>query len=459
MEQNLIEQLATALAQASGQQLVTPRGVRRGGAQMRQRAVSGLATPFGCCNFFDRCGDGDLMSLHYAGTLPLLDWMGFNPSDECYKVAEFITYVRPEYSQGSPTGGYISDACADPNGIEYGSSKITLENFGRIGRTGPTRDLMKPMKYCINDPVWRLDGTPVADEREWDMRFIMDQILNDIMTLVVTGSDAVAGQFDGLEQWVSTGYTSGMLDSVVVNWAGNPMSGGAGITWNGAAVAATWNFVDVLLAVVRRIRQRISWNPRLRTMGLQPGDMIIALPTDLIDCLLDHYTCWSVCDGAQYNEVAIQSYEARRFRDGLLGGLFGFGRIFLDGYEIPLLGYDFGLIKGPKTGDIYVLTGSVGSWRIWEGEHISASAVPGMVPGGSYFSTDGGRALWLVETDNECRTMKGWMHPRMFCRAPWAQARFQSVQCEKPGGFLSPDPTETSFYPVTSFGADASSCP
>jgi len=47
-----------------------------------QRAISDAATPFGCCNFFDQCGDGDLMSLHFRGQLGLLDLMNFTPTTE-----------------------------------------------------------------------------------------------------------------------------------------------------------------------------------------------------------------------------------------------------------------------------------------------------------------------------------------------------------------------------------------
>lgn len=438
--------------------------VQRGGGMVNRLTLGTAATPFGCCNFFDRCGDGDLMSLHYAGRLPLLDYFGFNVSEECYKVMEFITYVRPSYSGGNPTAGYITDPCADPNGIEYGSNKITTEDYGRVGRLGPTRDLMKTKKYCLSDPVWRLDGSEVTSELEWDQKFVMDAVLNDINGLVITDSSLSGnGHFDGVQRWVRTGYASSMLDAIVIDWNGNPMSGGAGITWNGAAVAATYNFIDVLNAAYRRIRQRISWNQRLAIQQMNVGDMIILMPHSMIQCLLDHYTCWSVCDGAQYNEVAIQSYEARTFRTQLLGGMFGNGRIFLDGFEIPILGYDFGLIKGPTHGDIYLLTGSIGNFRVWEGQHINAqnamTNLGGAASAGNYWQTDGGRVLWNIETDNECRNVKGWIHPRLFCKAPWANVRFQDVVCRVPGGFLSGDPTETSFYPLTSFGGDAADCP
>ena len=128
-----------------------------------------------------------------------------------------------------------------------------------------------------------------------------------------------------------------------------------------------------------------------------------------------------------------------------------------DGQIIPLLGYDWDLIKGPKTGDIYFLTGSVGNFRIWEGEHLSASVTVAENPEAGYFESDGGRMIWRIDTENLCRTMKGWIMPRLFNKAPWSQVRFMNVQCETPGGFLSPDPTETSFYPLTSFSQ--ANCP
>ncbi|MBE9478885.1 MAG: hypothetical protein IMY80_02885, partial [Chloroflexi bacterium] len=228
----------------------------------RTDQISNVVTPFGCCAFFDDCAD-DIMRLSYGNGLPLLDWMGFNVSDECYRTVEFVSFNRPEYEQGSPTGGYISDPCADPNGTEQGFCKLTVEDFGRYGRMGPIRTIMKPEKYCKTSPRRRLDGSAITSEQEWDMTFALDQVLVDVKKHVVSGNATTAGQFDGLERWVKTGYDCSMLDSIVIDWNGNPMSGGAGITWNGAAVAATFNFVDVLLAGYRRIKQRISWAPLL----------------------------------------------------------------------------------------------------------------------------------------------------------------------------------------------------
>ena len=289
------------------------------------------------------------------------------------------------------------------------------------------------------------------DEREWDMRFAMDTLLGDIRTDLITGATTTPGQFDGLERWVKTGYDCSILDSLVIDWNGNPMTGGAGITVNGNPIAATYNFVDVLLSAIRRIRNRITWSPVLSAQEMMVGDMILVLPSHVINCLLDHYTCWSVCDGSQYNEVALQSYEARAFRNTLLGGMFGNGRIFVDGFEIPLLANDWGLIKGPTRSDIYLLTGSVGSVRIWEGEHLSAATAAAQFGELAYFSTDGGRVLGTVQTDNLCYETKLWLRPRLWNMAPWAQIRFQDVVCRDPMGPLSGDPDETSFYPLSSF--------
>jgi hypothetical protein len=285
-------------------------------------------------------------------------------------------------------------------------------------------------------------------------------MLDDVRRALITGSTATAGQFDGLQRWVKNGYECSGLDSYVVNWAGNPMTGGAGITVNGNAVGTTFSFIDVLRDVNQQINQRISWSPMLRGQQKNPGDKILLLPSHWVQCLLDHFTCWFFCDGSQYNETVINTLEGRDFRNSLDGGLFGYGSIKLGGEVIPLLAYDWELIKGPKTADIYLLTGAIGNVRIWEGEHLSADAVLSEFFNGAgitgadlgFFTSDGGRVLGKVVDDELCLATRLWMALRLFCKAPWAQARFQNVQCLRSISPLSPDPLETSFYPETSFG-------
>lgn len=433
-----------------------------------QRAVSDAATPFGCCNFFDQCGDGDLMSLHYRGTLGLLDLMNFQPTDMCLRKVEFIYYNRPAMSGGNPTAAYLSDVCADPNGIEYGACELDVSSFGYLGRTSKERNVQIAEKYCATSPRYRLDGTPVARESEWDMIFTMDTLLDDVRRMMITGNASTPGQFDGLERWVRDGYTqcggsvNSMLDSMVINWNSNGMTGGSGITFNGKAVGTGFDIVDILLAGNRRINQRIGWSPMLRAQNIRPGQKVLLMPSDWIDCLLNFYTCWSVCrDGQTVDSVSLDSLEARDFRRGLEGGMFGDGEIMLGREIIPILGYDWELVKGSNIADMYLLTLGVGTKRFWFGDFLSAANALANINAiraqaattGGYFDTDGGRVLGKQDFTNLCMKIKLWMTMRLFCVAPWAQMRIQNVTCSQPLGFLSPDPLEQPGYPASSFSS------
>ncbi len=423
--------------------------------------VNPAISPFGCCNFFDTCSDEGLFTLFFNGQLDLLDWMGFEVSDVCFREIEYLNFVSP--ANCNETG--VVGACEEPKGIDFGSCSQTIEDFGSYGRRSPTRRADKPVKYCENSPMRFIDGTRVASESQWDEFFTMNQMLTDIRKALITGNAATADQFDGLEQIVATGYACESLDSYVVDWNGQPMEGGNGITLNGNATPEGFDIVDWLLDLTRNIRTRISWSPLLQNQQMRVGDMILVLPGFMARCLLDFYTCWSVCSGAQFEEAnKSPSLEMRDFRLQLNGGLFGHGRIFLDGFEIPLLQYDWELIKGPTRGDMYLLTGSIGSMRIWEGQHLDMNIVPQEfenlgVSGnpGNFYIRDDGRVLGKVVTDGTCYQLELRIRPRIFCTAPWAQIRFQNVVCRTPSGPLSPDPCESSFYiedPLTS-----ASCP
>lgn len=412
---------------------------------------------YGCTGIFDLCGDADLMSLSFQGVEPFLDYLGWERTDVCKILKNFITWVGPQgQGAGSPTNGWLADACADPNLVEWGKCDFQLNDFGRLRRGGPTRDRTKTaLRLCENQPRYRLDGSPINNDTEYDMRIITEVLMQDLKRLVVTGNKATGGQFDGLEQLVKSGYTDtngvtcSMMDSIVIDWNMNGMSGGAGITWNGDAVGATFDIIDVLLAAYRRVRQRIQWASALGSQ-MTPGDMVLVMPSSFIDCLLNFYTCWRVCPGTAYNENNLQSYEARLFRDSLNGGKYGAGRIWLHGFEIPILPYDWSLIKGPSHFDMYLLTGNVGNTKLISGQYndLTKAAGPGET---SFVATDGGRLLTWEVGDHTCTQMIVEMQPRLLMWAPWAQVRIADVVCDVPGGVISPDPTETSFYPETSF--------
>lgn len=427
--------------------------------QVVNRAMSVATTPaqiYGCTGLFDLCGDADLMSLSMAGAEPFLDWMGWEATTVCKIIKNFVDWVRPAYSGGNPTAGYLADACADSNGVEWGKCDFTLNDFGRLRRHTPTRDITKVgLRLCDTQPRYRLDGTPITDDLEYDLRIVTEGLLQDLRRYIVTGNKSTAGLFDGLERLVRAGYEDSdgrrcaMMDSIVVDWNANTLDGGAGMTWNSAALSSSFNFVDVLLAVYRRIRQRLSWAPALGS-NLQVGDIAIVGTTNFNQCLLDQFTCWRVCPGAQYNEANLNSLEAREFRQGLTGGLYGAGKIFLDGFEIPLINYDWALQKGPTRSDAYLLTRKVGSVRLINGQYNDLRVAAEKRPDW-YDATDGGRLLTWVNSEQTCDQREVEMQPRILMYAPWAQARFTDVKCTQPGPYLSPDPTESSFFPETSF--------
>lgn len=421
-------------------------------------AVSSYPSLEGCCGLFDMCSDEDLMSLSFEGTSKFLDWIGWERTNVCLIKKNFVTWVRPEATEGGlRTSGYLTDPCGASLGVDWGKCDFTLEDFGKLRRHGPVRNVTNSgLRMCEQQPRYRLDGSPIDNDAEYDMRLAVEGIIQDLKRDVVSGSALTTGSFDGLERLVKTGYTDSaghickMMDSIVVNWNSNTFAGGNGITWNGAAVANTFNFVDVLTAVVRQIRDRIAMSPALAAQPMGVGDIVIVAPTAILRCLLNAYTCWSVCPGAQYNEVNMQTYEARTFRQQLNGGLFGDGKIFIDGFEIPLVSYDWGLQKTATAGDLYVLTGRIGNVKLISGQYQDLSDASTDYPEANYAYTDGGRMLTWVNREQTCVQREVEFHPRLLMWAPWAQARFQLVTCSQPGPVLSPDPW-SSYFPESSF--------
>lgn len=406
--------------------------------------------------FFAEGCDNELMTLSYGGRMGILDLFNWRTSDLFEKSFHYLTYVRPAYSGGNPTPGHLADPCADPNGFEYGTSSLTMSGFGRYGRMGPVREILKEERFCETSPRYRIDGTPIDDEFEWDMRFIMDVLTQDLFRDIIVGNSSTAGKFDGLQQWINTDYDTELLNSTVVDWAGNDIEGegGGAITMNGEPLVPKPHLIKLLLEIFRRFRQRITWSPMLAQQELNGRNMVLVAPTFLAQCILDAFTCWSVCEGGEYSPVNLMTYEARTFRDSLNGGRFGGGFIRLDGQVIDIFPYDWETMSGTNRGDIYFMTLSVGDQQLWEGEHLDAGAAAGRMQTrghDEYFTLDGGRIIGKTDVDNLCIQTKAWIRPRLFNRAPWLQARIMNVECETLMPLLSPDPLSTSFFPHTSF--------
>lgn len=431
-------------------------GVNRGygiGSKEASLTLSTMAGMAGCCGLFEMCGDNDLLSLTIDAE-PFLDWLSWRPNNECNQFVKLLTYVGPQGTYNDSEGTGAAAACDDAAGVEFGTCEILLPDKGRIKRAGPVRDLTENnRRLCDEQPLYSKDGQVISDELMWSVTMAGMALKQDLKRMVVTGNAATANQFSGLQTLVNTGYRNARdgsyctsMDSYVLNWGGNAMT----YAYNG-----THNLIDYLIDIVRRIRQRAMYS---NLGGIAVGDMALVMPSFLRDCLLDAFTCWSVCPGAQYNEANLNTFEARTFRNTLNGGTYGMGQIFIDGVQIPVITYDWLPLTSAApyfTGDIYVLTRRIGNVPVFYGQYIDmrqpASRFAEESGTGHYRALDGGRFLAYWKTDNECVQNTVVMRPNLYLSAPWAQARIYGVACQRPLQPLSPDPTQT-YYAETNLG-------
>lgn len=405
-------------------------------------------TIYGCDPLFKLETEDALISLSF-GNEQFLDWIAWTPTNICVINKSFFGWVRPS---GGNSVGYLADPCADPNSFEWDTCDFSLTDFARLRRGGPVRDITKvDVRYTWNQPRYRLDGSIINNDMEFDARLAMEVILQDLRRMIINGDASTSGMFDGLQQLIKYGYTNSngsdcrMMDSTVIDWNNNGLDGGAGITWNGAALASDLSFISAIIAVVRKIKHRLRMSPPLASQVLQEGDMVLVLPEDFVNGVLDAYTCWAVCD-SDWNRM--NTFEARTFRNSLLGGKFGFGTITIDSFRIPLMPFDYGTINGGDSFDAYLLVNKVGNIRLINGEFNDMTAAAGKADVSDKFSTDGGRFLFWEQSDHTCTQRFLEMQPRLLFWAPWAQARFSNVKTTVPGGIISGDPTSEYFlYP------------
>lgn len=424
-------------------------------------SVSTVASIYGCCGVFDLCGDADLISLSLQGADPLLDYIGWEVTDVCVLERNFIDRVIPSEESRA---GWVGDACADPNSVDWATVAFRIEDFARLRRSTPVQDVTKnALRLCESQPRYRKDGTMITDDREFRALMAAEVMLQDLKLMLINGDAATPGQFDGLEQLVKTGYTdfkgvrSSLMDSIVIDWANNPLSGGAGMTWTDGRgtrnIGATASFTDVLRSIVRILKVRIK-NSGLGVMNLQLGDMILVTTSEMAESILDQFTCWSVCEGGQYNEANLNVLEARRFRESLMGGTFtangttiqAEGVISVNGVSIPLVSYDWGLQTGSFS-DVYLLTGSVGGRKTLQGQFNDFRSIPVRYADAfKYFSTDGGKVLGYFENDHTCVQQVAEMQPRLVAWAPWCLVRITDILAGTPGGSISNDVMSTSYF-------------
>jgi len=400
----------------------------------------------GCCGLFSLGGENDLLTLVLPDE-PFLVWMGWKPNNECDQFVKMITYVSGAGTSGGTVSTPYAAACDNGNGVEFGTCEILLPDKGRLKRVGPVRDLtINNLKMWEGYPVYAKDGTQITDEIAWSTIMTGIAMQDDIKRSIFEANASSTNQFAGFESLINLGYRdvrSGRLcsamDSIVLDWSSNTI----------AHEINGFDLIDYLIDIVRRIKTRAAWS-KLGSIGY--GDMVIVTTTQIATCMLDVFTCWSVCPGAEFNPTNLSTYEARQFRNSLNGGLFGMGQITIDGVPIPLLAYDWLTSTytpgGAQVSDLYVMVRQIGATPILWGQYIDMrqpAARFSEVAEQHYKATDDGKFLSYWKTDNECIQNTVVFRPNIYIKAPWAQARIQNVACTRPLAPILPDPSKSGY--------------
>jgi hypothetical protein len=393
---------------------------------------------------FSLCGDRDIISLLVRDE-GFLRWLRWSPNNFVSRPVKMITYVGPDgTADHAVSAGWLADDCEPPNSVEYGKCEIDFVKglYGRCGQDISAITLGE--RYCDAEPTYRIDGTLINNDAEWQAAVAAMVLRDDISEGLITANHTTDGQFDGLEQLVDnnyhdfrTGLRCSQADSIVIDWNNQGVAG----------------LVGVIAEIVARIRMRAR-----DLGGVNPADMVIMLPAFMRDCIVDLYACENPCgDGSAGNPITVITTDAIANRNRYLtGGQYGDGFISVNGVPISFLVNDWvpwascpGGGAGSYVTDIYILTRQVGPRQVVFGEYQNlsqASEYLNRVFGGGHRVTDGGRFVVYGRKDELCFNECIVTRPGLVVSAPWAQARIANVCCTvdqlTP---LSPDPDSEYF--------------
>ena len=322
-------------------------------------------TLYSCCGLFSVCGPDAVLSRVVTDD-KLSEWLGWVENNECYQFVKTITWIGNSGTAAGSADSAAGEPCDDPPTVEWGACEYLIQK-GLLRKCGDPIDLtVVGEKYCDKQPLYDFMGQRIDNDLEWQAIMAGIALKNDIARLAVVGSNAVAGEFDGLEQLVNTGYVDvhtaqpcEPVDSLVTDWSN-------------AVVNNT--LIELVFAYIRRIRQRAQ-----NRGGIAPNDMVIMMPSFLRDCFMDAWICYGFCDETADSTSRWETRDRdQRFRGG---GLFGDGFIIVDGVDVPLMVNDWIPVTSVAPNfcsDIYILTRRLGNLPIFHFQYqnlnISAAA-------------------------------------------------------------------------------------
>jgi len=375
---------------------------------------------------FGYCGPDEVVGAYVNGH-PFSQWIGWTGDRFERRAVKILTSLGPEGPQYTPSSGVMTGKCAECNGVQWEKCEIDMTK-GLLCRCGSEIAAVDiDYGYCKEQPVFRVDGTIIKDDAEWQASLAANALSQDLETMLVQGNRANLNETDGLERVVRHGYTDcrtqsacEAVDSILVDWAFDGLNG---------AVNLHGNIIQKITDIIRRFKLRAKGHGGINIAS----DVTIMLPTHLRDALVDYWATFGTF--LVTGQIAIDATVMFERRESFIkGGLFGDGWVPVDGVPVSLLCNDyipFGGANG-SCSDIYILTRRLGTVITLMGvfqDFSGAGAALASRFGADRFSiTDGGRFLvYNRNTQETCFNTCIITRPGLYCSAPWLQARIYDV--------------------------------
>ena len=414
----------------------------------------GLANPtiYGRHSIFDPCFAGDVFGLQVA-THGLETWLGWRKNPYYQRTVEFITWWRGDGQVNGISGA--GSPCEAPLGWEWGECQYQLCHKSWYHRQGDPLGPFNVQDRCETSVRVRMNGTPIADDFEWQLNGIMNVLRQDLAHDLVHGSHLNNYEMNGLESIIRTGYEDNSgnhcpyIDSWLVNWGCDDLDG----------VVNGWgNFFDFLDELVKEIEYRAQ-----NLGGIAESDMVLFTQRFMAECILDAFACYSVCGVVHAADITEQSLRANTlaYRQSLNGGpmydgsrAVGFVKL-KNGRRLPILVDDAFSITRPAgtnyCSDVYLLVRKIGAYEVLYGEYLDLGNYANMMKkfndATSVRAEAGGRFAFKGKEDNWCGTAMVGASPEIYLSAPWAQARIMCVCCDRKLKPTTGDPFQPDYMP------------
>lgn len=398
------------------------------------RKAVGIKQDFYSQGMWGMCGPDDIISAYVDGA-PFADWLGWRGQLYAREFAKILANVGPTETvagSGVHTSGVLADECDECESVKWGKCEIDTVKalLCRCGEEITTYNLN--YGYCTEQPIYRVDGTPITNNAEWQAALAAQTLGMDLEQQLIYGNRANANEMDGLQRLVRTGYVDcrsnlacTQADSIVVDWRFDGLNG----TCNGHG-----NIIRKITDIYRRFQLRAK--PR----GLNPADIVIMLPSFMRDFLVDYWAAFGTF--LVVGAIQVDATEVFRRRERFIsGGAHGDGWVPVDGRPISFLANDYlpmaqcdqDCASGGFATDIYVLTRRLGNQEILYGTYQNFATTIGPELASRFGSdqfrvSDAGKFLRYQMLRHEvCFNTCVSMRPGLHIAAPFVQARIHDI--------------------------------